>query len=53
MKTRKHFRTTAADVAKIADAMERRERAFATGKIFADDNPLFKWSLYLFACNVQ
>ena len=53
MKTRKHFRATAAEVAKIADKTERQEAAFATGKVFADDNPLFKWSLYLFACGVK
>ena len=53
MKTRKHFRAAAAEIAKIVDAMERRERAFESGKTFADDNPLFKWNLYLFACGVK
>ena len=53
MKTRKHFRATAAEIAKIETNGGRREAAIATGGFFAKDNTRFKWNLYLSACGVK
>ena len=53
MKTRKHFRAMAAEIAKIPTNGGRREAAIATGGVFTKENPRFKWSLYLFACGVK
>ena len=53
MKTRKHFRATAEEIAKIETNGGRREAATVTGGVFAKDNPRFKWSVYLSACGVK